>query len=117
MCRAYLCGLLIVFFSALFMIVPQEALAKSGLAQPARIAVAEGPYFALDKENPPANKGMLNQAVKYAVCDPFSPQWREIESKFIQPALDLIFNGKESIKSVVDRLAPEVNRLLQDKKS
>jgi len=94
----------------------QEALAKSGLAQPARIAVAEGPYFALDKENPPANKGMLNEAVKYAVYDPFSPQWREIESKFIQPALDLIFNGKESIDVVVKRLTPEVNSLLQEKK-
>ena len=88
----------------------QEALAKSGLAQPARIAVAKGPYFAGNVNDPPANKGM------YAVYDPFSAHWREIETKFIQPALDLIFNGKESIENVVNRLAPEINKMLAENK-
>jgi multiple sugar transport system substrate-binding protein len=100
---------------ALTGVTGQKALAKSGLAQPARIAISEGPDFAGDIESPPANKGMLNQAVKYAVYDPFSPKWREIEAKFIQPAFDLIFNGKESVETVVNRLAPDVDRMLQDK--
>jgi len=91
----------------------QTALGKSGLAQPARIAIAKGPAFAEDVALPPANKGMLNRAVKYAVYDPFSPQWREIESKFIQPAFDNIFNGKETVETVVKRLTPEIDKLLQ----
>jgi ABC-type glycerol-3-phosphate transport system substrate-binding protein len=92
----------------------QKALAKSGLAQPARIAISEGPDFAGDTASPPANKGMLNKAVKYAVYDPFSPKWREIEAKFIQPAFDQIFNGKESVEAVVERLAPEIDAMLEE---
>jgi len=92
----------------------QMELAKRGLAQPARISIAKGPAFARDKENAPANKGMLNEAVRYSVYDPFSPRWREIESKFLQPALDMIFNNKESIESVMGRLVPEMNQLLTE---
>jgi len=94
--------------------IGQTELAKRGLAQPARISIAEGPAFALDKESPPANKGMLNKAVRYTVYDPFTPRWREIEAKFLQPALDRLFNGQESVRTVVDRIAPEINKLLKE---
>jgi ABC-type glycerol-3-phosphate transport system substrate-binding protein len=92
----------------------QIELAKRGLAQPARIEIAEGPAFALDKDNPPANKGMLNEAVQYVVYDPFSPAWREIEAKFLQPVLDLLFNGQRAVQDVVKEIAPQIDRALTE---
>ncbi len=92
----------------------QTELAKTGLAQPARIAISEGPAFGLDTASAPANKKMLNEAVKYTVYDPFSPGWREIEAKYLQPALDTLFNGQESVADAVKRIAPEVNKALAE---
>ncbi len=89
--------------------------AKNGLAQPARIAVSEGPDWAGDTSSPPANKGMLNEAVKYVVYDPFSIKWREARSKIIEPEFDLLFNGKETVEKAVTKITPRVNKLLQSK--
>lgn len=90
----------------------QEKLAKRGLAQPSRIQVAEGENWAGDPL-PPANKKMLNQAVEYVVFSPFHPRWREIESKYIIPALDLVFNGKKSAQEALPPLASQINAILQ----
>lgn len=93
----------------------QRQFAKRGLAQPARISVAESDAFAGDVAVP-ANKKMLNEAVQYSVFSPFHPSWREIEEKIINPKLDLVFNGKKKAIEIVKELTPEVNALLQQTK-
>ncbi len=90
----------------------QSELAHRGLAQPSRIAVAESDAWAKDPA-PPANKKMLNDAVKYIVFSPFHPKWREIEEKYLKPQLDLVFNGKKTAAEVLEQVAPEVDRLLK----
>lgn len=90
----------------------QELFAKRGLAQPARIDVAKGPAFAGDPQ-PPANKKMLNEAVKHVVFSPFHPQWREIEEKILKPKLELVFNGKKRADEITKEVAPEINALLK----
>lgn len=90
----------------------QEQLAKRGLAQPSRIAVAEGDSWAKDPQLP-TNKKMLNEAVKYVVFSPFSEKWREIEEKYLRPELDLVFTGKKTAAESMSQLAPKLNALLQ----
>ncbi|OQA55610.1 MAG: putative ABC transporter substrate-binding protein YesO [Candidatus Omnitrophica bacterium ADurb.Bin277] len=90
----------------------QELFAKRGLAQPARIDVAKGEAFAGDPQ-PPANKKMLNEAVKHVVFSPFHPQWREIEEKILKPKLELVFNGKKRADEIAKEVAPEINALLK----
>ena len=91
----------------------QEQFAKRGLAQPARIKVAEGPAFAGDSQ-PPANKKMLNEAVRHVVFSPFHSAWREIEEKIIKPKLDLVFNGQKKASEVIPAAVAEANKLLQN---
>jgi len=90
----------------------QAALASRGLAQPSRVRVAKGEAWAKN-EMPPANKKMLNKAVEHIVFSPFHARWREIEEKFIEPKLDLIFNGKKPAAEVLHPLAPQINKVLQ----
>lgn len=90
----------------------QKRLAEKGLAQPARIAVAEGPAFGANTDAP-LGKGMLNEAVKHVVYSPYHPKWREIEAKIVMPALELLFNGKASVDETVARIVPQVNELLR----
>ncbi|MBI3312769.1 MAG: sugar ABC transporter substrate-binding protein [Candidatus Omnitrophica bacterium] len=89
----------------------QMQLAKRGLAQPSLISVAEGETWAKDPA-PPANKKMLNEAVKYIVFSPFDPRWREVEEKYLHPKLDLVFNGKKTASEVISEVAPEINKAL-----
>jgi ABC-type glycerol-3-phosphate transport system substrate-binding protein len=90
----------------------QEELAKRGLAQPSRISVAKGENWAEDPQ-PPANKKMLNEAVKHIVFSPFDSRWREIQEKYLIPKLDLVFNGKKTAAEVAYEVAPEINTLLK----
>ena len=92
----------------------QAELAKRGLAQPARISVAEGKDWAADPQLP-QNKGMLNEAVKYTVYSPFHFKWREIQNKIITPELDLLFNGEETAAEAVHKIAPQINQELASK--
>lgn len=89
----------------------QEELAKKGLAQPARVAVAQSAAFA-QNQDAPLNKKMLNEAVQYAVYEPFHPKWREIEAKAITPELDVLFNGKESVDEATAKMVSAVNAIL-----
>ncbi len=98
---------------ALTGVVGQEKFAQGGLAQPSRKAVAEGASWALDTKSKPANKKMLNEAVKNTIYSPFNENWREIEEKLISPQLDLIFNGKKTAKEVFTELEPEINQSLK----
>ncbi|MFA6600618.1 MAG: sugar ABC transporter substrate-binding protein [Candidatus Omnitrophota bacterium] len=91
----------------------QEALAQRGLAQPSRIAAAEGEAWAKNPA-PPANKKMLNQAVDAIVFSPFHARWREIEEKYLRPKLDLVFNGKKTAAEVAAELTPKINQMLKE---
>jgi len=90
----------------------QAELARRGLAQPSRVAVAASDAWA-GSDLPPANKGMLNEAVKNIVFSPFDPTWREIQEKFLNPKLDLVFNGKLTAAEVLKQAAPKINAELQ----
>lgn len=92
----------------------QARLAERGLAQPARIAVAQSEHWATHPA-PPANKAMLNQAVEHIVFDPFHPRWREIEDKYLRPAFELVFTGKKTAEEAARELEPHVNALLEGK--
>lgn len=90
----------------------QRELAKRGLAQPSRIAVAESEAWAKNTDAP-ANKGMLNEAVNHIVFGPFHPRWREIEEKYLSPKLDLVLNGKKTAAEVLNEAAQNMNTVLQ----
>ena len=94
----------------------QEKLAERGLAQPSRISVAQGPSWA-ENPAPPANKKMLNEAVKYITFSSFHPRWREIEEKYLGPQLDLVFNGKKTAAEATQQIASQINAVLQSKES
>jgi multiple sugar transport system substrate-binding protein len=93
----------------------QIQLAHKGLAQPARCDIAKGPDWATHP-GLPENKKMLNEAVQYAVYDPFHPRWREIMSRYITPALELISNGQESPTSAIGKIIPKIDDLLKEAK-
>jgi len=90
----------------------QVKLAESGLAQPARIEVAEGPHWA-GSESPPQNKSMLNEAVKYVVYEPFHPRWREIKDLYIEEKLDLVYMGKLTVEEAMKEVDSAVNKILK----
>jgi len=92
----------------------QARLAEMGLAQPANRVVAEGPAFAAS-DLPPANKGMLNEAVAYGVYEPFIPEWREIFELHILPDLDLVFNGQQTAAEAAEKFVPRVNTFLNNR--
>lgn len=89
----------------------QARLAERGLAQPALISVSEGPSWATHPA-PPAGKGMLNEAVKHIVFDPFHPRWREIEEKYLLPAFELVFTGKKTAEEAARELETKINDAL-----
>lgn len=91
----------------------QALLAKAGLAQPAKRAIAEGPAWAGDPQ-PPAHKGVLNEAVAYTVYEPFHPRWREIRELYITPAFDLILAGTDPVRKVVADLVPVINQIFAE---
>ncbi|HDI46014.1 MAG TPA: sugar ABC transporter substrate-binding protein [Candidatus Omnitrophica bacterium] len=99
---------------ALTSVQAMERMASTGLAQPARISVAEGPYWAGNKQKP-LNKGMLNTAVKYIVFPPFHPRWREVEELYLKPELDLVFNGQKDLDSALEKIVTEGNKILSSK--
>lgn len=89
----------------------QKMLGEAGLAQPAIRAIAEGEAWA-KSPMPPANKKMLNEAVKYAVYGPFAGNWKEIEQRYIQPELELAFRGEQTIEEAVRKIVIKANKLL-----
>lgn len=90
----------------------QAEIARRGLAQPSRVAVSQSDAWVGGNE-PPQNKGMLNDAVQYIQFSPFHPKWREIEEKYLNPKLDLIFNGKVTAAEALKEITPKVNEMLQ----
>ncbi len=98
---------------ALTSIKAMECVASTGLAQPSRISVSEGPFWAESKEKP-LNKKMLNRAVKNVVFPPFSSNWREIDELYIKPKLDLFFNGQAELNEILPDIVESGNRLLRE---
>lgn len=90
----------------------QIALTDIGLTQPSIKSIAEGPHFA-GSPALPKNKAMLNDAIRYVVYEPFHSKWREINELYLAPELDLVFNGTETVKEAVKKIAPEANKLLK----
>jgi ABC-type glycerol-3-phosphate transport system substrate-binding protein len=94
----------------------QEMLADNGLAQPANIKIAEGPFWA-GSQKQPLNKKMLNKAVQYIVFNPFHPKWREIWDKYVYPNVDLILNNRATVKEGLDKAAEKANAVFQGKEN
>ncbi len=92
----------------------QAKLAETGLAQPANRRVAEGPAFAQSTQRP-LNKGMLNQAVKHVVYEPFIPEWREMFELYVLPELDLLFHGQKTAKDAMAIAVPKVDAALAER--
>lgn len=92
----------------------QETLADTGLAQPANKLIAKGIHWEQDTKNVPLNKGMLNEAVKYVVYDPFHIRWREAWDRYVVPQMDLINNQRVTVKEGVDKIVAKVNPLLKE---
>jgi multiple sugar transport system substrate-binding protein len=88
--------------------------AETGLAQPALINLAKGEYWAKSKEKP-LNKGMLNDAVKYTVYEPFIPSWVEARQKYVDPQLDKVFNGEITAAQFAQQVVPLVNKSMFEK--
>ena len=91
----------------------EELLAQSGLAQPADRTIAQGPLFA-ENTLPPLNKKMLNEATKYIVFEPAHPRWRESREKYLNPTLELAFNGTLPLKKAIKEVTPLINQLLRE---
>lgn len=81
--------------------------AETGLAQPALVEAARK-IFAADP-NPPANKGMLLEAVTHGVYEPFATNWREVRDGIITPVFDRVWAGAitaaEASAQLSERLA------------
>lgn len=85
----------------------QIELAKTGLAQPAMIKIAESEHF-LDNK-PPKNKSIVLKGVKYVVFAPLMSEWEEINVSLIAPAFDKIWSGKEKAAKILKEIVPEIN--------
>jgi len=86
-------------------------LADTGLAQPAMMAIAEGPHW-IGSPLPPKNKKMLNTAMQYVIYSPFNPAWREAQELYINPELDLVFSGKKTAADAAKAFTKKANGLL-----
>lgn len=92
----------------------QTMLAEAGLAQPAIKSIAKGKAWAKN-DMIPKNKKMLDEAVKYSVYGPFNSKWKEIEQRYIQPELELVLRGKESVENAMKKIVLRVDKMLQNK--
>lgn len=92
----------------------QALLADTGLAQPAIKDIVESEHWSLN-DKPPKNKKMLDGAMRYVIYEPFHPAWREAKELYINPELDLVFNGKKSAENAVNSFIGKVDDLLKKK--
>ncbi len=81
----------------------QKGFAKSGLAQPAMVKVAESSAF-LDGQKP-LNKKVLLKGMPYGKWEPLALNWREVLEGIIQPELDRVWNNTESIQQALDKIS------------
>ena len=93
----------------------QKMLGEAGLAQPAIRAIAEGEAWA-KSPMPPANKKMLEEADTYAVEGPCESNWKENETRYIQPELELACRGEQTIEEDVKKIVIKANKLLANER-
>jgi ABC-type glycerol-3-phosphate transport system substrate-binding protein len=86
----------------------QRDLSSQGGIQPAIIKLAESPQF-LDNERP-KNKKIMLEAVKYITFTPLIMRWEEMDLRYISPALDRVWNGKETSEQALKKVVPEINK-------
>ena len=89
----------------------EARLADAGLAQPAIMDITKSAHWSLN-DNPPANKKVLDEAMKYVIYEPFHPAWREAKELYINPEFDLVFSGKKPANDAVKGFIGKVNSLL-----
>jgi multiple sugar transport system substrate-binding protein len=93
----------------------QIMLAKTGLAQPANMKIADGIYWAKSKE-PPLNKGIVNGLVKDTIYAPFHKDWMQAFFTVVVPQVNLYFMDKQDLDKTVETIDREVNKLLKNNK-
>ena len=74
--------------------------ARSGLAQPTLMKVADSPLFLDDQK--PLNKRMLIRAVEYGRWEPAALNWREVVNGYVSPTFDRIWSGDWTARKAVD---------------
>lgn len=92
----------------------QRFLSSQGGLQPAIMSLANSPQFLDDK--PPKNKKIMLTAVKDIVFSPLTPHWEQINTRYIGPQMDYIWNGKKTAAEVMKALTKEINRDFFSKK-
>jgi len=86
----------------------QMELAKTGLAQPAIIKIAESEAFLDGKQ--PASKKFLFEAVKYGTFEPAWLPWVEAKNKYLYPAMDKIWSGEKAPEEVLPAAVAGINK-------
>lgn len=85
----------------------QKDLAVIGLLQPAIKKLAESPVFL---DGIPKHKDIVLKAVPDIIFYPFYEKWEEINVSYTAPALDKVWNNKETAEKAMKKLVPEINK-------
>ncbi len=86
----------------------QEALARSGVAQPANRTIAQSALF-LDGRRP-HNKHLLLEAVAHTEYTPNFIWWSEFQDAYLFPALNQIWDGEPGIEELLRDVTERANR-------
>ncbi len=54
-------------------------------------------------------------ASRYAIFDPFDPRWSEIQTRYIEPEMDLILRNQKSLVPTIKEITLNVTKALQGK--
>ncbi|MBV9463183.1 MAG: sugar ABC transporter substrate-binding protein [Verrucomicrobiae bacterium] len=90
----------------------QTRMALTGLAQPADQTIALGPAWA-KRQDPPKNRGMLNEAVKHIIFDPNHPKWSYFQNSIINPEIELFILGHQNLDQTVKNINVQLNTALR----
>jgi len=85
----------------------QIDLSSEGGLQPAIIKLAESKQFMDDQK--PKNKKIMLEAVKYIHFTPLIKEWEEIGIKYINPALDRVWNDEDTAEKALKKITKEIN--------
>ena len=86
----------------------QRFLSSQGGLQPAIMKLANSEQFLDDQ--PPKNKKIMLTAVKDIVFSPLTSDWEMMNTRYIAPQMDDIWNGKRDAAEVMKSITREINR-------
>ncbi|HRU39171.1 MAG TPA: hypothetical protein P5511_04780, partial [Candidatus Goldiibacteriota bacterium] len=86
----------------------QRFLSSQGGLQPAIMKLANSEQFLDDQ--PPKNKKIMLTAVKDIVFSPLTSDWEMMNTRYIAPQMDDIWNGKRDAEEVMKSITREINR-------